>query len=96
LSLQSQFITLPAFSKCIEIYDQFFINKNFHTSLHKISFRAIFFVTRAERGRKRDIVCTSWFMIALPTITILTNQVVCMLLYKAKAVIWKVCKSEIE
>jgi hypothetical protein len=94
LSLQSQFVTLPALSKCIEVYDQFL--HQWKLFIHTKSVLGLYYFSPGKKEGGRDILFTSWFMLALSTITILTDQVVCMLLFKAKAVIWKYCKSEFE
>lgn len=46
-------------------------------------------IERCNMSRKRKILLASWFMLALSTIMILTDQVICLLLHKAIAVTWK-------
>jgi hypothetical protein len=44
-------------------------------------------IEKMQKEGERQNLLTSWFMLALPTIRIMMDQVVCILLGKVKAVI---------
>jgi hypothetical protein len=64
----------------------FFINH----CIKRISCRAmLFFSIGWKRVREKQILLTSWFVLMLLTIMNLMDWIICMLLHKAKAIIWK-------